>query len=122
MAYSIAQLLTDGRLCEHCGGDFREKPLGYPRACSRCLPDQTKTLPGIKFECFNHGLHHRYAGRFHFWPSKEKWWDAATGVKGKGEKAFVAHVKRVLAEHAAAHIDYARQYMNAPAEAGAPLT
>ncbi|AZO29796.1 hypothetical protein [Mesorhizobium sp. M1B.F.Ca.ET.045.04.1.1] len=96
----LADLMLHGHVCEHCGGDYREKAYGYPRACKQCQPDQMSTVPGVFCEVFNRGLHHRYARRFHYWPSRQKWWDEATNVKGVGEKSFRRHVSASLMAHA----------------------
>ena len=105
-------MIHTGQICEACGEDFWKSGLGYPRCCKNCLGEHwSETLVGVYCEKFTR-IHERYAGRVHFWPTRQRWWDEITGEKGTGARPFRRHVKKVLALHAQAQREMAKEMKN----------
>ena len=114
----IANMMLDGTMCCDCGEVFEDqvngkRPPGYPRSCC-VVPAPVKkaktkkrrkgksseeqmlaalaTWP-VRIYDNNGAAHHKYFGRFNYWPSRGKWWDSITNIKGQGLHSFITYVQ-----------------------------
>jgi hypothetical protein len=85
-----AEDILDGSVCEQCG-EFFEESTGFPRKCSGCEPEKTKTnymeeieqlkSLGYQIKKFT-DYHYRINDILDVWPSKRKFHSIPTDERG----------------------------------------